>query len=84
MIFEDRDDTRYRPWFAWHPVTLYGPDEWDRAKRLRTSARVVWLRWVWRYRHKPRDYIALPDAATRNALLLDSIEGRPTAFEKGS
>lgn len=82
MIFEHApEDTRYRRWFAWFPVVLSGPDEWDRAKRLRTRPRVVWLRNVWRFRTRPSSYYALPDAHSRNALLRDSVEGWPTSFE---
>ncbi len=74
MIFERPYDTQYRRWFAWHPVILDGPDEWDRCRRLDTTRRLVWLRFVWRLRTKPTPYYALPDQHTRNAMLLDAID----------
>ena len=56
MIFEwTKEDDDYHEWFAWRPVQLYGPDEWDR-KRLGRYARWVWLRTVLRWRHRPRTY----------------------------
>jgi hypothetical protein len=62
MIFEwRRQDSDYHPWFAWHPVTLYGPNEWDRERRLGARPRIVWLRTVLRWRCPPRTYYVLPD-----------------------
>lgn len=59
MIFEwPKEDDDYHPWFAWRPVILYGPDEWDRNK-LGHYSRVVWLKTVWRWRNRPRTYYAL-------------------------
>ena len=81
MILEWREDQRYKLWFAWYPVILNGPDEWDRMKRRSARARIAWLVPVWRLRIQIGNYYAIPDADTRNQLLLDSIEGRPTAFE---
>jgi hypothetical protein len=61
MIFEwRREDDDYHEWFAWRPVMLYGPDEWDRVKMLRAYPRLVWLRTVLRWRNRPRTYYALP------------------------
>jgi hypothetical protein len=74
MIFEAPYDDKYQRWFAWRPVALYGPDEWDRCKRLNTRPRIAWLEYVWRYDCQPRPYYALPDEETRNNLLLESIE----------
>lgn len=74
MIFERPHDDRYRRWFAWRPVILDGPDEWDRSKVLNTTRRMVWLRTVWRLRTKPSPYYALPWAGTRNALLLEAVD----------
>lgn len=60
MIFERRrKDDKYRKWFAWRPVVLYGPDEWSRERRLGAWPRVVWLRTVWRWRSRPRTYYTL-------------------------
>ncbi len=60
MIFErTKEDDDYHWWFAWRPVSLYGPDEWDR-QRLGHYPRLVWLRNVLRWRNRPRTYYALP------------------------
>lgn len=34
---EPRPETYWKPWFAWHPVTL------------ENSGEKVWLEWVWRH-----------------------------------
>ena len=74
MIFDCwYEDDRYHRWFAWYPVELNGPDEWERCQRLRCGPRVVWLQYVWRLKTRPGDYYALPDSNTRNSLLLESI-----------
>lgn len=59
MIFERRYDQDYHRWFAWRPVRLYGPDEWNRQRRLQAKPRLVWLRSVWRWRCQPQTYYAL-------------------------
>jgi hypothetical protein len=82
MIFENRHDFRYKKWFAWYPIFLSGPDEWNRCESLGCDERCVWLRFVWRYRTRPGAYYALPGPHTKNKLLLDSIEGRETDVEK--
>lgn len=74
MIVERANDNGYRRWFAWRPIFLNGPDEWDRARRLNVRERLVWLRFVWRLRLERGNYYALPDAHTRNAMLLDATE----------
>jgi len=61
MIFERSNEDEYKRWFAWRPVILYGPEEWDREKMTGSYPRVVWLCWVWRMRHRPRTYYALGD-----------------------
>jgi hypothetical protein len=61
MIFERPIDATYKPWFAWRPVQLRGPDEWDRCKKLGTTARWVWLRFVWRRRCIPNTYYTIDD-----------------------
>lgn len=73
MIVGRHYDKLYHPWFAWRPVKLSGPDEWERERRLNVGPRFVWLRWVWRYKCKPNPYYALPDENTTNALLRQSI-----------
>jgi hypothetical protein len=61
MIFEPTmEDSEYSAWFAWRPVRLYGPDEWDRCRRGRFP-RWVWLTTVYRMRVRPRTYYALPE-----------------------
>lgn len=61
MIFQGRQyDTEYAPWFAWRPIRLYGPQEWDRMGAKNCEARLVWLRWIWRMRCKPHNYYAAP------------------------
>ena len=61
MVIDGKQyETEYRPWFAWRPVRLYGPDEWDRNKALNCESRLVWLRWISRMRTKPRTYYAAP------------------------
>lgn len=35
-----RPATYWRPWFAWHPVTL------------ENSGERVWLGWIWRHQHR--------------------------------
>lgn len=55
-------DTKYHPWFAWRPVQLRGPHEWDRCKRLRCEPRWVWLSWVYRRRCRPNTYYEIADA----------------------
>lgn len=35
---EPRPETYWKPWFAWHPVTIEDTGE------------KVWLEWVWRHR----------------------------------
>lgn len=62
MIFEKRIDEEYHRWFAWWPIILHGPDEWDRARRLGTYPRWVWLRFVWRKRAIPDAYYVLFDS----------------------
>jgi hypothetical protein len=61
MIFEVAIDKEYHPWFAWRPVMLSGPDEWDRQKRTGRNARMVWLRKIWRMRTRPNTYYAMFD-----------------------
>lgn len=62
MIFEwTKEDDDYHRWFAWRPVFLYGPDEWDRRKRTGDSPRLVWLEFVWRWRDPSGTYYALFD-----------------------
>lgn len=57
MIFNRRaDDTEYHRWFAWYPVKLNGPDEWERCRARRTEPRVVWLGYVQRMRVRPNTY----------------------------
>lgn len=57
MIFGGRrEDREYHRWFAWYPVRLNGPDEWDRMKRLWARPRWAWLRMVWRMRGEPSTY----------------------------
>jgi hypothetical protein len=73
MIFQRSYDKRYYRWFAWRPVILDGPDEWDRCKRLHVRRRLVWLRFIWRMRMKHTTYRALPGAQTDNAMLLDAV-----------
>ena len=81
-IFNNDYDLRYKKVFAWFPVALYGPDEWDRCKTLNCGERLVWLRWVWRFKTKGSTYYAIPGDHTRNQLLQDSISGRETSYEK--
>lgn len=59
MIFERTIDSEYHLWFAWRPVRLCGPDEWNRSKITGGWPRWVWLRWVWRMRVRPDNYYAL-------------------------
>lgn len=60
MIFGGKkEDDDYLPWFAWRPVRLSGPDEWDRQKRG-YSPRWVWLRRVYRMRSRFGTYYAIP------------------------
>jgi hypothetical protein len=62
MIWGGRQyDDEYKPWFAWRPVILYGPMEWNRMRFDDRRARVVWLQTVWRMRCEPRTYYALPE-----------------------
>jgi hypothetical protein len=50
---------KYEWWFAWRPVELRGPHEWDRMRATGHDARWVWLRWVRRMRCEPQYYYAL-------------------------
>lgn len=62
MIFARRqEEHEYHKWFAWRPVWLYGPDEWDRKRFTRRPPRLVWLRFVERMRCEPRTFYALPN-----------------------
>jgi hypothetical protein len=61
MIFEKPVDKEYHRWFAWYPVILSSPDEWDRQKRTGGWGRTVWLQYVWRMRSKYNIYYALFD-----------------------
>jgi hypothetical protein len=61
MIFERKTDHEYHKWFAWRPVMLYGPNEWDREKMTGGHPRMAWLCYVWRMRNIPRTYYALPE-----------------------
>lgn len=58
MIFEKKIDKEYHRWFAWRPVKLYGPDEWDR-QRTGVNARWAWLQFIWRRRNLPRTYYSI-------------------------
>lgn len=60
MIFCKRYECKYRRWFAWHPVRLRGPDEWDRQRALNVGPRLVWMRMIWRMKTRPKNYYALP------------------------
>lgn len=61
MIFSRSVDGRYRRWFAWRPVRLHGPDEWDRKRATGKPARWVWLQVIWRMRSEFGTYYALGD-----------------------
>jgi hypothetical protein len=62
MMFDRQvEESVYRPWFAWRPVFLSGPEEWDRMKATGRSARLVWFRWVYRMKSRPGSYYALLD-----------------------
>lgn len=74
MLLDRKYDKLYKPWFAWYPVFLYGPDEWDRMNRVGAGHRLVWLRRVWRARLGHTTYYAIPDEHTNNNMLLASIE----------
>jgi len=74
MIFEKRYDQRYHRKFAWFPVLLDGPDEWDRTRHLDTTRRLIWLQFYWKYNTRPGAYKAVPWEGTSNCLLLDSID----------
>jgi hypothetical protein len=78
VIFERNYDEDYHRWFAWRPVVLTGPDEWDRTRRLNCWRRLVWLRFVWRMRSCFGTSYALPWEGTRNDLLLEAVEARYT------
>lgn len=65
MIFERTYDDDYHWWFAWRPVILDGPDEWDRVRANNCRRRLVWLRWILRWRNQPSPYYALPDDKPR-------------------
>lgn len=51
----------YHWWFAWRPIFLYGPDEWDRERMLDKSPRLIWLLWVMRMPTSPRFYHVRPN-----------------------
>lgn len=78
MIFERKWDREYRTWFAWRPVFLRGPDEWDRMRRRGARARFVWLRFIWRARMQGGTYYALPSPNSTNAMLLDAVDKADT------
>lgn len=62
MIFGGRaEDDDYHRWFAWRPVWLNGPMEWDRKRALGSSARWVWLRTIYRMRSRFGTYYAVPE-----------------------
>jgi len=63
MILERTYDDGYKPWFAWRPVILDGPNEWTRCREKNCRRRLVWLCWIERWRHKPRPYYAVFDGA---------------------
>jgi len=73
MIFERSYDDRYYLRFAWLPVRLYGPDEWNRCARLNVKERWIWLTYYWRYRARSGVYRAVPDENTTNKLLIESM-----------
>lgn len=60
MIWGGRKwDDDYKLWFAWRPVMLYGPLEWNRMRFENRRSRWVWLRTIHRMRCRPRTYYAL-------------------------
>ena len=59
MILEWSVDEDYHRWFAWRPVMLNGPKEWDRARGRNGYRRLVWLRFVWRKRSLPSTYYSV-------------------------
>lgn len=53
-------DDGFKKWFAWRPVKLSGPMEWDRCKVLGCKARWAWLRIILRRRSMFGTDYALP------------------------
>jgi hypothetical protein len=51
VIFYRKDDKVYHRWFAWYPVKLRGPNEWNRERHYGCGPRTVWLQYVWRKRN---------------------------------